>query len=159
MLVAQFAPHPIVDALWTSRRWLRRWGTANEWYEDWQERRDLILRRGLPAHIEGAVVEGDFFSIHLRIDEEFLVRSHTARGFRLHITLGYVTDWRAGTAEEAAERINAKWRGLDLVLKISWMGSGGAAFLSDDEPLALDWDVAWLHHRGYYADRGLHVSL
>ena len=32
-------------------------------------------------------------------------------------------------------------------------------FLADDEPLALDYNVSWLYSRGWYSDRGLHISL
>jgi hypothetical protein len=46
-----------------------------------------------------------------------------------------------------------------VVLRIAWVGSGGAAFLAADDPLASDGDLALLHAAGYYAARGLHVSL
>ena len=159
LLIAQFAPHPAVDVLWTSRRWLRLWGIANDWFADWQERRDLMLRRGLPVHIEGAVLDKEFFSVHITISEDYLIRSHAARGFQLHLTLGFRSDWGAGIAEDAMVRINRRWSGRDAILHISWMGCGGAAFLDESDELAQDWDISWLHSRGWYSDRGLHISL
>ena len=159
MLVAQFAPHPAAAALWTSRRWLRLWGVANGWYADWQDRRDLMIRDGLPAHIEGAALEDNFLSVHMCIDEAYLVRPHIVRGFKLHVSIGFTTDWGDGIAAAAVENINSRWRDRHIVLKIAWMGSGGAAFLAEDDALARDYDVAWLYARGWYSDRGMHVSL
>jgi hypothetical protein len=142
-----------------SRRWRSLWGVANDWHADWEDRRDAILERGLPVLIEGAVLEGDFLSVHLEIDEAHLIRPHSARGFKLHVSIGYRGDWGDGFAESGAEGINLRWSGREVVLKIAWFGSGGTAFLAEDEPLALDYDLAWLYARGYYRERGLHVSL
>ena len=158
-LVRRFTAHPATTALWSSRRWLKLWGIANDWYPDWQERRDAILERGLPARILGAELEGEFLSVHLNIEEVYLIRPHNVRGFQLHITIGYKTDWADGFAESGADNINGRWRGREVVLKISWFGSGGTAFLAEDDDLAMDYDLAWLYARGWYSDRGLHVSL
>ena len=158
-LVRRFTPHPCVDVLYTSKNFLRRWGIANDWYADWQERRDVLLRDGLPVRITGAEIRGDFFAVYVEASEQHLIRPHAVRSFDLHITLGFTNDWWAGTAEEAMERINARWRGRDVVLHVAWMGSGGAVFLHDYDAVALDTDIAWLHRRGWYSDRGLHISL
>jgi hypothetical protein len=158
-LVRRFVQHPAAACLWSSRRWCSLWGEANGWYKGWQERRDAVLTRGLPLRIAGAVLDEEFLSIHVDIDEAHLIRSHAARGFQLHITLGYASDWGPGIALEAMERINKRWRGLNVIAKIEWMGSGGAVFFAEDDPLAIDWDIAWLHSRGWYSDRGLHISL
>ena len=165
LLIAQFAPHPCVPLLHASRRWLSRWGVANGRYEDWQDRQDAILERGLPVRIRGAEIHDQFFAVFLEAEESALIRSHVERAFDLHVTLGYVTDWFPGTAEECAMRINERWRGRTIVLQIEWMGGGGAAFLHQEDPLARDGDIAWLHSRGYYGSgvhidpRQLHVSL
>ena len=158
-LVRRFTEHPVAACLWSSRRWLSRWGVANGRYEDWQERRDRMLVEGLPARIMGAIVRDDFFAVYVESDEAFLIRSHQERDFALHLTIGYASDWYEGMAEDAASRINERWQGRDVVLRIAWMGHGGAAFLAADESLALDVDIEWFHRRGYYSERGLHISL
>ena len=159
MLVAQFAPHPAAAALWTSRRWLRLWGITNGRYADWQERQEAIISHGLPILIRGAEIRGEFVAVFVEISESVLIRSHVERGFDLHMTIGYRKDWGDGIAEDCIAHINNRWRGREVVLKIAWMGSGGAAFLAEDDALGLDYDIAWLYARGWYADRGMHISL
>ena len=158
-LVRRFTEHPAAACLWTSRRWLVLWGVANGRFADWQDRRDAMLANGLPVRIRGAEIHGDFFAVFVEASEEVLIRSHVERSFELHMTVGYVTDWWPGTAAECAVRINDRWRDRDVVLKISWMGSGGAAYLHEDEPLSQDADIAWLYKRGHYYERGMHISL
>ena len=76
-----------------------------------------------------------------------------------HLSIGYASDWRPGVAEECRARLSERWVGRDLRILISWMSNSGAAFIHDDDWLALDYDIAWLHRRGHYWDRGLHISL
>jgi ABC-type antimicrobial peptide transport system permease subunit len=45
------------------------------------------------------------------------------------------------------------------VLDVSWVGSGGAAFLKGTDALARDPDLRLLHGAGSYSGRPLHISL
>jgi hypothetical protein len=50
-------------------------------------------------------------------------------------------------------------------LRIGWFGGGGSAQLANDDLLATDPDIAWLHKKGHYGNgirvrpRDIHVSL
>ena len=158
-LVRRLAQHPAATALWGSRKWRSLWGVANEWHADWEDREEALIANGMPVHIKGASLEDDFLAIHVDIAEDILIRPHAARGFPLHLSIGFKSDWSEGYAEAAVDSINSRWKGVDTVLKISWFGAGGTAFLAADEPLAQDYDVAWFYARGWYSDRGLHISL
>ena len=137
------------------------------WYSDWQARKDRLLRDGLLVLVRG--VDADpgtgFICAHLEANEGDLPRSNVDRGFGLHLTIGFVSDYNRSVALDAVERMNARWHGRLVRLRIDWMGSGGAAYLANDDPLAMDPDISWLHPRGWYGNghhvkpRGLHVSL
>jgi hypothetical protein len=135
------------------------------WFPNWQERREAILRHGLPAVVLNARITDGFVAIYFDIDEQLLLRSHDARGFPLHLTLGYVSDYGDGVAEAAVARLNQRYAGQWLMLQIEWIGGGGSANLSPKDFLAMDEDVWWLHSRGHYGNgvhikpRQLHVSL
>ena len=137
------------------------------WYSDYQARCHRLLSNGLLVIVRGARIDPGtgFVSILLEANEGDLLRSNADREFDLHITIGYATDYCAGVAEDGVERINRRWRGRLARLKVSWIGGGGSIQLADDDPLASDPDVRWLHSRGYYGNgvltrvSGLHVSL
>ena len=137
------------------------------WYSDYWARRDRLVRDGLLVLARGAHIDAGtgFVSIILDANEGDLLRSNADRGFGLHITLGYETDYAAGVAAESVERINQRWAGRLVRLRIAWVGGGGSAQLADDDPFVCDPDVYWLHRRGHYGNglrvraRQLHVSL
>ena len=158
-LIIRFTPHPVVHHLYKSEKFVHLWALSQGWYEDWKDRRDRLLRDGLPVRVLGARIESDFFAVYLDADERYLLRSHKKRDFELHITIGYASDFQEGDAVAAAARINEKWAGYDYTLWISWVGSGGAVFLHKKDHIANDPDIVWFHSRGWYRDRQLHVSL
>ena len=110
-------------------------------------------------------VVDDFVSLELDVDEALLPRTGEARQFNLHLTLGFESDYWAGIAREAVARINERWIGRNVVFKIARWTSGGAVELAEDDDIATDDDVRWLHSRGYYGNsihtdpRHLHISL
>jgi hypothetical protein len=159
VLIARFAPHPAVDVLWTSKRWRSRWAVANGWHANREDLLDALVHNGMPTRIEAATIVGDFVSIEVDVDEALLPRTGDMREFRLHITLGYESDYWAGIARDAVSRINERWSGRSVILKLRRWTNGGTVELARCEELALDEDIAWLHSRGYYNDRKLHVSL
>ena len=137
------------------------------WYSDYSARKERLLCDGLLALVHGTRIEPDsgFMAIYLDANEGELLRGHVDRGFALHMTLGYSSDYADGVAAEAIERVNHRWAGRLVRLRVAWVGSGGSAQLADDDPIACDEDVRWLHRRGWYGNgqhvrpRGLHVSL
>ena len=131
------------------------------WYSDYNQRKERLLRDGLLVLVRGAHVDADtgFAAVYLEANEGDLLRSNTERGFDLHITLGYAADYGRGVAEECAAIINKRWRGRLVRLRVGWVGSGGSAQLAEDDELASDDYIVWLHSRGWYSDRPLHVSL
>ena len=133
------------------------------WHPAWEARRDAMLANGLPARVLGVKLmppwEGhQLLAVILDIDEGHLPRSHAQRGVALHISLIF-NEEMSEELWEAAARLHARWAGRALLLHISWMGSGGAAFLATGDPLAADQDLRQLHAAGSYARRDLHVSL
>ena len=160
LLVMRCVAHPAALHLQRSARFEHLAAIAAGWYPDWRKRRDDILRYGLPAKVQSVEVgDAGFFATYFQIDEAHLPRSHESRGFPLHLTIGYTSDWRPGVAEERRARLTDRWAGRDLRVRISWVGSGGAAFIRDGDWLAKDYDIVWLHRRGHYRDRDLHISL
>ena len=78
------------------------------WYSDYFARRDRLVANGLLVLVRGARVdvESGFVAVHFEANESELLRSNVDRGFGLHLTLGYATDYCAGVAADAVERIN-----------------------------------------------------
>ena len=133
------------------------------WFQDWEARRDAMIAGGLPARVLGVELlppwQGHrLLAVVLDIHEGHLPRSHQQRGFDLHISLIFEEEM-SEELREAAAQLNARWAGRSLPLHISWMGSGGAAFLGGADALAADPDLRRLHAAGSYAHRDLHISL
>ena len=136
------------------------------WFADSRERLAWVLRNGLPVIIEEARVSADgFLALYLRADDAVLPRSNVSRGWDLHITLGYSSDYPEGVAELLACTINAAWAGHYDVLDIDWVGKGGSVQIRGADPIAEDPLIQWLHRNGHYGNgrwvrpRQLHVSL
>jgi hypothetical protein len=133
------------------------------WRADYDAWEATVLAQGIPAFVRGVELlppwEGSrLLALVLEIDEHFLPRSHGARGFDLHLTLLFQEELTEELAR-AVIRAHQRWAGRQVVLRVAWIGSGGAAFLDAADPIAADPDVSRLHSAGYYAKRGLHVSL
>ena len=135
------------------------------WPCGWEARCDAIVRHGVPAIVKGATIVDGFVSVELDIDEAVLPRPSSMRPFDLHLTLGYESDYNKQILIEAVERINARWAGQWLPLRVSRYTCGGTIELARDDLLYNDPDIWWLHSRGYYGNgrytrvRQLHISL
>ena len=137
------------------------------WYADYHIRKERLLVDGLPVLVRGALIDPTtgFIGVYFDANESDLLRSNVDRGFVLHLSLGFASDYHAGIAEHSVERINQRWRGRLLRLRVGWVGGGGSAQLARDDVLANDPDIRWLHSRGWYGNgvnvraRDLHVSL
>ena len=136
------------------------------WFPNWQERRAWLERSGLPVIIQAARLSPDgFLAIYLHADDGVLPRSNVSRGWDLHITLGYSSDYPEGVAELVRDHINAVWAGHYYVLDIEWVREGGAAMTRATDPIAENLLISWAHKVGYYGNgvhvrpRQLHVSL
>lgn len=133
------------------------------WAADWHARQQAIVTEGLPVHVVGIHMlppwEGRrLLAMELAVDEHRLPRTHAQRGFELHMSLIFHTEMRE-ELWEAARRANDRWAGRDVILDIAWFRSGGTAFLAGGNAVSQDPDIQLLHSAGYFADRGLHVSL
>ena len=136
------------------------------WFPDYKERREAIMRHGLPIIFEEVRLTPDgFLALYQRADEALLPRSHVSRGFDLHITLGYASDYPEGAAELLRDHINAAWSDRFHVLIVEWIGQGGAAMIHAEDPVTQDLLIQVAHACGYYGNglhiepRQLHVSL
>ena len=137
------------------------------WYSDYHIRRERLERDGLLVLVRGARIDPDtgFVAVYLEANEGDLLRSNADRDFDLHVTLGYASDYCAGIAEDAIDRINQRWRGRLVRLRVAWVGGGGSLQLAADDPFVCDPDIWWLQKKGYYGNgvkclpRQLHVSL
>ena len=131
------------------------------WRGDYDAWKVTVLARGLPARVMGVELMPPWdgrrlLSIMVEIDEADLPRSHAQRGFALHLSLLFEDELTEDLALDAL-RLHNKWAGRHLVLDVAWVGSGGAAFLAPTDPLAAD--AHRLHSAGWFADRGIHISL
>ena len=132
------------------------------WHGDWKARLEAIVRHGLPVKILDVDIAADrygFISMRLETSEDILPRTQKMRGFPLHLSIAFRSACRNGIAEEVVQRLRARWAGEWTILRIRRYTSGGTIELTNDDLLVLDDDIAWLHARGYYWDRSMHVSL
>ena len=133
------------------------------WYPDWERRRDAMVAGGLPARVCGVELlppwnGGRLLALVVDIDEAHLPRSHADRGFALHLSLLFEKELTVDLAL-AALRLHERWAGRPVLLRVAWLGGGGAAMLGAGDPLMGDPDVQRLHAAGSYAGRGVHISL
>ena len=136
------------------------------WFADRDHRVELLERHGLPViFTEARIEDNGFFALYLRADEALLPRSHVSRGFDLHITIGYASDYPGGAAEVLRDHINAVWADRFHVLIVEWIAQGGAAMIHAQDPINKDPLITWAHRNGHYGNglhtkpRQLHVSL
>ena len=137
------------------------------WYSDWSARCDRIIQFGLPVLVRDINIDHatGFIAVRFVANEADLPRSHADRGFELHLTVGFSSDYADGVAEHSVRILKERWLGRIIRLKVAWFGSGGSAQLAADDHLASDDHIRWLHQRGYYGNgveclpRDLHVSL
>ena len=81
------------------------------------------------------------------------------RKFPLHLSIAFRSDFGHGVAEATVQTLSACWTGEWTVLRVRRYTSGGTIELADDDLFVLDDDITWLHARGHYWGRPLHVSL
>ena len=136
------------------------------WFADKERRVELLESHGLPVIFTGARIEDNgFFALYLQADEALLPRGHASRGWELHVSLGYRSDYPEGTAEILRDHINGVWANRYHVLIVEWIGQGGAAMIDAEDPIVQDLLIQVAHVLGYYgngrhtAPRQLHVSL
>ena len=134
-----------------------------EWHPAWRARRDAMIAHGLPARVIGVTLlppwEGHrLLVLEMDIAEVLLPRTHVQRGFDLHLSLAFEEDLTVDLAL-VAMRLHRRWAGRHVVLRVAWLGNGGAAMLASNDPLVSDADIRYLHSRGGYSHRNLHVSL
>ena len=134
--------------------------SADGWSPTWRVIRAQMETRGMLVTIrEASVEEGTgFIAIWVEAEEAILPRPHLARGFNLHISIGKLHNYfNHDIVYDALGRINARWAGRSLRLRIKRMCR--TAELHPDDLLAADEDLVWLHDRGCYWECPLHISL
>ena len=122
-----------------------------------------MVPSGLPARIRGLELlppwnGGRLLALVVDIDERYLPRSHSDRGFDLHISLIFENELTNELAM-AALRLHQRWAGQAVLLRVAWVGNGGGAMFSPTDPIAADVDAQRLHSAGSYARRDMHISI
>ena len=141
--VARGLAHPAAALLKADEKWQELTAVAQAWFPEWRHRIKMLYVGGLDMDILEACVDAEtgFVALHLDAWEPFLPRSHAERGFPLHLTLGFASDYGEGVAEAAVARINERWAGREHEVRIAHVGRGGAAALHHREPLHQDPDI------------------
>ena len=130
------------------------------WFPDWELRKAWVVRNGLPIVIDEARVTPDgFVALYLQAEEACLPHSNVSRGFPLHVSLGFRSDYPEGFADALVDAINAQMANQLYVFNLEWVGHGGAAMIRGTDPFALDPVINLLHANGHYGRRQLHISL
>ena len=168
--VMRLHPHPVAALLrtqgWNDADYYQQYDegdddwSADGWSPTWRIIRARMETRGMLLTIrEASVEEGTgFIAIWVEAEEAILPRPHLARGFNLHRSIGKLHNYfTQDIVYDALGRINARWAGRSLRLRINRMG--GTAELHPNDPLAADEDLVWLHDRGCYWYCPLHISL
>ena len=90
------------------------------WHSDYSERKGRLVASGLLVLVRGAHIDDatGFVSIIIEANEGDLLRSNADRGFGLHLTWGFETDYAAGVARDAVVRLNERWAGRLVRLRI-----------------------------------------
>jgi hypothetical protein len=137
------------------------------WCGDWQQRRDRMFSEGLPLRILDFRIQADewgFIAMYVEIDENLLPRTHEARGFELHFSMGYLKELvdsghPASSIHDMVVLLNARYAGSLHIMNVEWMGKGGTAYFHLDDPLLLDPIVDFIFNHAGLAWKGAHISL
>ena len=134
------------------------------WFPDYEDRLQWIANNGLPViFTEARCDPSGFTALYCQIDDDVLPWSNECRGFELHITLGFWSDFKKYLTYEQLEvlrgEVNARWSGVHQVLWIEWTGRGASAQIHPEDAVQLDDIITALHNIGGHQDRQLHVSL
>ena len=132
------------------------------WYANYYELSQDIGANGLRATIDGVAFLPPYdgwrlLAMVVTIDEDRLLRPHALRGFTLHISLIFEHELNDELLK-AARRLGSRWRGAAVVIDVKRIGNGGAAILSEGDPLQ-DAEFCALHQAGHYWYKEPHVSL
>ena len=128
------------------------------WFDDWEQRAERMVQDGLPVLIKEARIEPGkwgFIGLYFDIEEDRLPRSHTARGFELHYSIGFLRVLTESGCSEAGVRelvveINRRYAGTRYIARIKRLSGGATAVFDPDDPLILDPVISLLHSRGGY---------
>jgi hypothetical protein len=129
-----------------------------DWFPDWEARAEHLKLHGLPCTILGLAWSDELLVLQFDIEEHFLPRSHVARGFELHLSLLFASEFTEDLHHHALS-LHRRWAGVRTRLPVQWVGSGGAAMLDPNGSLASDPDLTALHAAGYFSNRQVHISL
>ena len=101
--VARGLVHPTAALLKADEKWQELAAVAQGWFPEWRYRIKMLYVGGLDGDILEARVDAETGFVALCLDawETILPRSHAERGFPLHVTLGFASDYGEGVAEEA----------------------------------------------------------
>ena len=128
------------------------------WFAGWRARVAAITAHGLPARVVGVRWSDAPLVVELEAYDAVLPRSNAARGWPLHVSLLFREELTDELSRHAVS-LHERWSGRAVVLRVEWVGRGGAAMLLASDALASDPDLRALHGAGYYKDRQVHVSL
>ena len=134
------------------------------WFNDYHGRLLWIVKNGLPVTFSEARCDPTgFVALYCHVDDYLLPRSNDCRGFELHVTLGFWSQFKQYMTYEQLDillgEINARWAGVHHVLWIQWTGRGASAQIHPEDPVYLDTVIVALHDIGGHQDRQLHISL
>ena len=113
------------------------------WYPGFQAYQTFMEGRRLPVRLLGPRIDGDFVAIYVAVDDCWLPRPNSTRGWELHVSLGFLSEHRARgvAADTVADLVNVlaqRWSDTRHMLTVEWVGSGAALMIDRDDPLALD---------------------
>ena len=86
-------------------------------------------------------------AVALSAPEESLPRTHEARGFRLHVSLGYEQRLPPGHVE-AVQALCGRWLGRPHRFRVHHFGCGGTAQLHPEDQLVSDPNFQFLSRCG-----------
>ena len=132
------------------------------WHPGFEAYQVFTEGRRLPAQILGPRVDGDFIALYAEVNDAWLPRPNSTRGWELHVSLGFLSEYGArglteGTVMELLKVLEQRWSRKHHMLMVEFVGNGAALMINRDDPLALDPIVDYLSTHGGY-DRQLHIS-
>jgi hypothetical protein len=138
------------------------------WYPGFELYAFFMRGRKIPVTFTHAAIEDDewgFIALYADIDEAFLPRSHTARGFPLHMSLGFAKSlcdnhnisWN--TTRLMVDELNVRYAGKKFSILLDRIGCGGAACFHENEPLSMDPIIDFIYQHGGIDKGELHISL